>query len=311
MMPTPRNKRTLLVCAAAVLFVIVLAGSSCTTARLMRSLDPDSREFLSKGRYLITREERRTFLNLPTAERASFVAEFWKKRDPTPDIEDNEFKEEYFRRIEEANHLFSAGGGGEPGWLQDRGRIYILLGPPDHRETYPRGETFYGKPCEYWYCGFFPIYFIDDNWTGSYRFDPDSANQLVEIMNTQLYWKPQVPAIQGVLECKVDAAVQSPGRALVRIRLPYRKIWFKDEGGELASVLTVTMDARDGKDQKAWDFKQDYPLGFTPEQLEKIGGADFVIEVPVTLPAGRYIINLTLTNSADTAKVFKRVPIDL
>ena len=74
------------------------------------------------------------------------MAEFWKKRDPDPDTEENEFKTQYFQRIDEANHLFTDGG--EPGWLQDRGRIYILLGPPADREVYPRGVTFYGIPTE-------------------------------------------------------------------------------------------------------------------------------------------------------------------
>jgi GWxTD domain-containing protein len=45
----------------------------------------------------------------------------------------NEFKNEYFVRIGEANRFFTEPA--EPGWLQDRGRVDILLGPPTNRIT--------------------------------------------------------------------------------------------------------------------------------------------------------------------------------
>jgi len=118
--------------------------SSCITYKLEKALDPESKEFLSKARYIISKQERKIFLNLPPSEREAFIEEFWKKRDPDPYTEENEFKEQYLARIEMANRLFK--GGGSPGWLQDRGRIYILFGPPDRRDQYPRGYTFYGKP---------------------------------------------------------------------------------------------------------------------------------------------------------------------
>ena len=60
-------------------------------------------------RYIITRQERKIFLNLIPSERKSFIEEFWEKRDPDPDTEINEFKEVYFELIEEANFLFKEG----------------------------------------------------------------------------------------------------------------------------------------------------------------------------------------------------------
>jgi len=297
----------------ALLLLLIGGASACSAARLLRSLDPDSRDFLSKARYLVTAGERSEFLNLPPQERKGFIEEFWKKRDPTPDTEENEFKDEYFQRIEESNHLFSAGGGGEPGWLQDRGRIYILLGPPDYRETYPRGVTFYGLPTEIWYYGFFTITYIDDNWTGSYRLDPDSAIQLTEIMRTQLLSKPQLPgdAAKSVLDGQVDVSVLSPGKARVRIRLPYREIWFKSEGAQLTAVLTAHLDVKDPSEKSLWEFRESYPLKFAPAELEKIAASNYIIEIPVDLAPGHYWMVLILTNSSDTAKVVKRIPLDL
>ncbi len=50
--------------------------------------------------YIILPEERATFLGLETdAERVQFIEQFWKRRDPTPDTPENEFKEEHYRRI--------------------------------------------------------------------------------------------------------------------------------------------------------------------------------------------------------------------
>lgn len=121
---------------SAVILVFMLLITSCATARLESRLDPASEDFFSKVRYIITQEESKIFLELPASDRTKFIEEFWKRRDPTPGTERNEFEEAYFARIEEANHLFR---GSRPGWLQDRGRIYILFGPPNERQTNPMG----------------------------------------------------------------------------------------------------------------------------------------------------------------------------
>ena len=77
-------------------------------------------------------------------ERQQFIEQFWLRRDPTPDTEENEFKEEHYRRIAYANERFASG---IPGWKTDRGRIYITFGPPDEIESHPSGGT-YERPIE-------------------------------------------------------------------------------------------------------------------------------------------------------------------
>ena len=67
---------------------------------------------------------------------------FWRRRDPDPDTEENEFKEEYYERIAYANEHFASG---IPGWKSDRGRIWIMYGKPDERETHPMGGS-YDRP---------------------------------------------------------------------------------------------------------------------------------------------------------------------
>lgn len=95
--------------------------------------------------YIITDEERAAFRQLSNdEERDNFIEAFWQRRDPTPDTEENEFKEEHYQRIAYANEHFPAG---VPGWKTDRGRIYIVFGKPDEIESHPSGGS-YERPME-------------------------------------------------------------------------------------------------------------------------------------------------------------------
>src|SRR5262249_46172556 len=89
---------------------------------------------------IITPEEEAAFNKLTNdAERQSFVEAFWLRRDPTPDTEENEFKDEHYRRLTYANEHFSAGIAGSK---TDRGRIYIIHGPPDSIDAHPAGGPY-------------------------------------------------------------------------------------------------------------------------------------------------------------------------
>ncbi|MFY9728057.1 MAG: GWxTD domain-containing protein [Bryobacteraceae bacterium] len=85
--------------------------------------------------YIITAEERRDFLALQTdADRDQFIERFWERRNPTPGAASNAFKEEHYRRLAYANEHFASS---ITGWRTDRGRIYIMYGPPDEIEDHP------------------------------------------------------------------------------------------------------------------------------------------------------------------------------
>lgn len=94
--------------------------------------------------YIITNEEKKAFRQLDTDQkRAEFIEEFWLRRDPTPGTEENEMKDEHYRRIAYADENFT---GTVAGWRTDRGRIYIQYGPPDEKESHP--GTLYTRPAE-------------------------------------------------------------------------------------------------------------------------------------------------------------------
>lgn len=96
-------------------------------------------------RWIMSDEERSAFNKLSNdEERDAFIENFWYRRDPTPDTVENEFKEEHYRRIAYANEHFAAG---IPGWKTDRGRMYVVFGPPDQIDSHPSGGM-YNRPLE-------------------------------------------------------------------------------------------------------------------------------------------------------------------
>jgi GWxTD domain-containing protein len=96
-------------------------------------------------RWIITDEESRAFKSLANdEERDQFIEQFWLRRNPNPDSNDNEFRDEHYARIAYANEHFAAG---KPGWMTDRGHIYIAYGKPDSIDSHPSGGS-YDRPME-------------------------------------------------------------------------------------------------------------------------------------------------------------------
>lgn len=155
-------------------------------------------------RWIITDEELSAFKKLTTnAERDQFIEAFWQRRDPTPDTAENEYKEEHYRRIAYANEHFAAG---IPGWKTDRGRIYIMYGPPTSIDSHPMGgpyqrpeeegggqtETY---PFEVWRYRYLEgigqeveIEFVDETGSGSYEMTLDRSKKdaLLHVPNAGL-----------------------------------------------------------------------------------------------------------------------------
>jgi len=269
---------------------------SCASYTMQKNLDPESREFISKVRYIISKKERKVFLTLPESERKTFIEEFWKSRDPDPETTQNEYKDEYFKRIDEANHLFKEGS---PGWLQDRGRVYILLGPPWERQTFPRGVNFYDKPEEIWYYGYFVIRFIDNDWSGEYRLVPDSSWQIAELNKAQMVLQPKGSDQKYPFEFDVKVKKAAENEVAVQVNVPYKNIWFAENEGQLKASLKLTMDISDSSENIVWDHIKSYPIELTEEELEAIFVKDYTIEIRVKLEPGKYTFFAELTNLAD------------
>jgi len=89
--------------------------------------------------YLImTSQEQEQFKSINTpVQLQMFVEEFWKKRDPDPKTPQNKIRELYYARLKFSARYFREPG--KPGWLTDRGRIFVILGPPTNRYTKDMG----------------------------------------------------------------------------------------------------------------------------------------------------------------------------
>jgi GWxTD domain-containing protein len=111
---------------------------------LRNELKGDYKKWLEQDvRWIITDTEAQAFKHLSNdEERDAFIESFWQRRNPSPDSPDNEYRDEVYARIQYANEHFAAG---KPGYLTDRGHIYIAYGPPDDKESHPSGGT-YDRP---------------------------------------------------------------------------------------------------------------------------------------------------------------------
>ncbi|MFB3902825.1 MAG: GWxTD domain-containing protein [Acidobacteriota bacterium] len=147
-MNTGNTGLSLLRVSFALLLLAALCGAGASTVAAQQAQDTEalrreeSQDYYKKWLkedvvYIITDDEKAVFQKLTAAaERESFIEQFWQRRDPDPRTPQNEFKEEHYRRIAYADEHFTSG---DPGWMTDRGRIYIMHGPPDSIESRPSG----------------------------------------------------------------------------------------------------------------------------------------------------------------------------
>jgi GWxTD domain-containing protein len=197
--------------------------------------------------YIITDEERAAYGRLEArADLESFIEQFWLRRDPTPGTPFNEFKQEHYRRIAYTNESFA-----DPdlaGWKTDRGRIYIVYGPPDEKQTHPSGDAGNppNPPWEEWHyknvqgIGELRLTFIDAQRDGRYRLqDPGS------------------PVIRRVL--KVDASVPEPYRRWLEQDAAY--IIHADEHGQFEKLATDAEREKfilDFWEKRGVDYKEEH-----------------------------------------------------
>jgi GWxTD domain-containing protein len=274
---------------AACLFSLLSLASGCRLYNLERRLSPAYADFLSKVRYISTRQEEKIFLELPDSEKDAFIEEFWKRRDPDPDTEENEFKMEYFDRLENAERLFP--GEGKPGWRTDRGRIYILFGPPMDRITNTIGDD-YGRCSEVWYYGNFPLVFRDQNCSGQYQLVTYDLSALRDInlmymhelslaqARAQKTFKQEKAFFDFGWRVMKEAVEPDKIRGTIVLSIPYAGIWFKEAGGLLRTQMEARLELRESDGQLFWEVKTSFEIAIAEDELKKKMKASFKQEIP-------------------------------
>ncbi|MEE8350501.1 MAG: GWxTD domain-containing protein [Acidobacteriota bacterium] len=194
-----------------VLLPLVMSVSGFAWIQVQEPLQPGSEAEASFVKWLkedvtfvISQEEREVFQALATfEEKERFIEQFWYRRDPDPNTSINEFRDEHYRRIAFANERFQSG---ISGWKTDRGRIYIIHGPPDEIVSYPSGGRYLRQghegggststfPFEVWRYRYLEgvgseveLEFVDASWAGEYRLsqDSDEKDALLRVPNAGL-----------------------------------------------------------------------------------------------------------------------------
>jgi GWxTD domain-containing protein len=198
------RRRTVLILTTCFLSSLLTVMGQSNKAKEQAKQKEESGNYLKKWPeeavpYIIDPEEERAFKGLKTdEERENFIEQFWLRRDPTPESPDNEYKDDYFRRIVLANERYTSG---IPGWRTDRGRILIMHGEPDEVETHAMGGTYLrptdeggGRtstfPFEKWRYRHIDnigpeviLEFVDTTMSGEYRltFDPAEKDALLHV----------------------------------------------------------------------------------------------------------------------------------
>jgi len=133
-----------------------------------------------------------------------------------------------------------------------------------------------------------------------------SADQIGMINSAQMDLRPKTSRDERAFDFGLQVNKTGEDRMLVRVSVPYKGIWMKLEGQNLQTRLDLLLELSDPSGKKVWEFQKNYSLSLTEQRLEEIINENYIIDVPVQLKAGTRTLYLSLTNTADGSKTYKR-----
>jgi GWxTD domain-containing protein len=145
-------------------------------------------DIVSLLRFFAPIDTLRALLRASPAERGAAWQRFWKSTDPNPATPENEAMDEYLRRVQIANDRFRDEG--MPGWLTERGEVFIILGEPSEILDRRPGDTSgRGRFITWTYIDYrLTLSFVDDTGFGHYRLDPRSRAEFQRVANRVRGW---------------------------------------------------------------------------------------------------------------------------
>lgn len=246
-------------------------------------------DFFPQARLIMSKVEIQIYTHLADADaRDEFIADFWEKRDPSPLTAENEFKEEFSKRVEFANRWFHERGPAASGWDSERGRILLMLGFPDQREQMPMLDNLRVKAAEIWLYNPYALRleFLDYDGLGKFRLDHWPLELLDAI--------EQVKAMGGVRGAEKNyfrfkATADAFG---LRIEIPVQYVMVEERGDGVHSAFTVTADVYR-------EYLKIERLSLTREFNENRSVftkmKNIVIAVPYSYPKpGKYFLDVTV-----------------
>jgi GWxTD domain-containing protein len=288
----------------AFLLVLALSLGNCGM-RVGVTLDPESKDFYEFSRLIMSNQEKDIFFLLPDKEsRKEFIQDFWDKRDPDPETEENEFREEFYQRIEFANKRFIEG---IPGWKTDRGRIYIYLGPPDKIDQRPFINSPDVKGLIWW--GYYRyrlgIEFVDKTGDGRYSLSRQSgaAGGLLDVIEKAKFGRifddsDDAGKVFADFDVDYDAKTKE-----IFVSIPVESLSFEAEENKLKADFVFEFFVYSKKSPEKFRFTRKKSFETTEEQaleLEKV-----VLTFPYDLKPGEYYFDVLVIVKPKIGKVRK------
>lgn len=294
----------------AAVFTIIFLMSPGGTGR-SQSPDPYYESFFQTTRLIMTKEEIHIYQHLPDNQaREEYIRDFWKKRDPTPDTEENEIKEEFDERIAYANRWFREGNGNDRGWDTQRGRILLQLGFPDERhwgvlpsvDYYGYLKTTKRTPMEMWLYFRFKLCLI-------FRGDFEGAAvfKLVPVVSELLKMQEAIEKSKF----RLDIGSRGPRKNEFRfkadykknrfvIKIPVKRISFEKKNGQMDSEFRVEISVfKDYK--KVGKITDNIILSKKSDELLKSKKLEFVL--PYSPPQkGEYFFDIVIEEAGSSSK---------
>ena len=277
-----------------------LAGAVSCASRPAVQLDPASRYFYDTARLILTAEEADIFDQLPDAEsRREFIADFWAKRDPDPETEANEFKDEFVSRIAYADEHFREG---QRGMNTDRGRIYVYLGPPDKTEYFPLvRQNDFGSGAGLWWIYYryeLGIEFHDAHNMNSFKMVHIDGNLMQAIEDAKLGVIAQSAGSLGRF-LDFDLSYDKSKKALT-VTLPVKRINFKEEAGVLKAEFEFLFYIYSPGAASKDEFSDTREVQGRSEDFEKKKVISFAF--PHELAAGKFYIDAVIVDKGGPGK---------
>ena len=268
-------------------------------------LDPESEDFYQYTRLIMTKQEKDIFLLLPDKEsRKEFIQDFWDKRDPDFLTEENEFKEEFYRRIEYVNKRFIEG---IPGWKTDRGRIYIYLGPPDKIEQRPYINDPNVKGLVWW--GYYRyrlgIEFVDKTGDGRYSLSRQAgaAGGLLEVIEKAKFGRvfnddEDIGKVFSKFKVEYDTRKKE-----ILVAIPVESLSFEAEANRLSANFTFEfyIYSKKGKGKDRFTRKK----SFVTTEKEILKMETIVLSFPYDLKPGDHYFDVVVVVEPKIGKVRK------
>jgi GWxTD domain-containing protein len=287
-------------------FLTILALSlGCCGTRGGVSLDPESKKFYEYTRLIMSKQEKEIFLLLPDKEsRKEFIQDFWDKRDPDPQTEENEFQDEFYQRIEFVNKRFIEG---IPGWKTDRGRIYIYLGAPDKIDQRPFINRPDVKGLIWW--GYYRyrlgIEFVDKTGDGRYSLSRQvgGAGGLLDVIEKAKFGRifddgEDIGKVFAEFDVHYDAKTKE-----IFVAIPVESLSFEAEANKLKADFTFEFYIYSKKSPEKDQFTRQKSFETTEEEaleLEKV-----VLTFPYDLTPGDYYFDVLVIVEPKIGKVRK------